>query len=451
MLNEWKNKKVLVMGLGLLGGGVATTKWLVKKGAQVTVTDIKPYSVLKNSVRQLRPINQKIKFVLGRHQLKDFRQNDIIVVNPGVPRESRFLSEAKKLGKIITNDARIFFDTVENPIIAVTGTRGKTTTVNWLVHFLRGYWPKAAVGGNSSDNPLLALIDKLSDKKTPVVVELSSWQLELLPGARFAPFIAIITNLFPDHLNRYHSMRDYALAKANIFRNQNKHQFLVLNKGNRWTNFFKKQKPQSRLYYFSDWLKIVGERFDVDFYGRHNLENFLAAAGGAHLAGVPWSVIFKRLKTLPIIAYRQQKILQKHNLTIINDATATSPEAVTAALERFSCWGEIILLGGGTDKNLSFIDWARTVKRIVKPENLFLLNGSATKKMVGELKKIGYFRKFKPQVFDDLLLILKKIKLIIRKAKFIVLFSPGAASFEKFKNEFDRGQKFNFLVKKLRF
>lgn len=463
---EFKGRKVLVMGLGLLGGGIATAKWLVKKGAQVTITDLKPRSVLKDSIRQLGLAVKKINFVLSKHRLEDFRKNDVIVVNPAVSRDSRFLTEARKSGKIITNDARIFFDAVENPIIAVTGTRGKTTTVNWLVHFLRARWPKAGIGGNSSDNPLLALIDKLPaptrrrgepDKKNlpagrqaPVVVELSSWQLELLAGARHAPAIAVITNLFPDHLNRYRSMKDYALAKANIFKNQNRSQFLILNAANPWTKFFEKQNPRSRIRYFSNWQKIVKKHFDADFYGRHNLENFLAAAGAAHLAGVSWPAIFKRIKTLPLVPYRQQTILKKKNLLVINDSAATSPEAVMAALTRFYRFGQIILLGGGTDKNLSFAGWAKAIKKFVRPENLFLLNGSATKKMVRELKKINYFKKQKINLFEDLAGLLKSVRQKVSlKQRIIMLFSPGAASFEKFKNEFDRGQQFNGLVQKL--
>jgi len=482
---DFRDKKVLIMGLGLLGGGVATAKWFVKQRAKVTVTDLKTRRQLVSSIEALGSAARKINFVLGRHRIQDFKNNDIIVVNPAVPRESKFLKVAREARKFITNDARIFFDTVQkNPIIAVTGTRGKTTVVNWITHFLKIKYPRVVASGNSSKTPLPSLIDKLHDNRTPAIVELSSWQLELLPGSRRAPDIAVITNIYPDHLNRYRSMKDYVLAKTNIFKGQDRSKTLILNKDDHWTQFFLKKRPRARVYFFSQKkLKPKINKRAVSRFskrGTHNVQNLLVAILVANLQGISWQKIFSRIKSLPEIPYREEFIIKEKNLWVINDSASTSPEATIAALERFCNIGELVLIVGGTDKNLQYNPptggWTRAVKKYVKPENLFLLNGSATRKMVSALRGVGYFVKIKPQLFEELPALFKAAQRrltltsrgLTRKVSvgprlprvqsrgsvrvvphFIILFSPGAASFEKFENEFDRGEKFNTYFRKL--
>ncbi|MDP3764371.1 MAG: UDP-N-acetylmuramoyl-L-alanine--D-glutamate ligase [bacterium] len=456
-----KNKKVLIMGLGLLGGGIATTKWLVKHGAKVTVTDLKSRADLAGSIKALGPAIKKVKLVLGKHNESDFKNNQIIVVNPAVPKESPFLKIAREAGVTLENEATLFFNLCSSPIIAVTGTRGKTTTVNWILHFLNQKYPNSVLTGNSSDSPMLGVLDGL-DGQSPVVVELSSWHLELLPVSKKSPHISVITNIYPDHLNRYKNLTAYAQAKANIFKHQTKNDFLILNKKNPWTKFFLKQsaswRTKSKIIY-SSIVKPPG--FNKSFVqhlvlnmGEHNLQNLVIAALAANLAGVDWNLIKKAVKTLPQIKFRQEIIYQKDGLTIVNDTTATSPDATIAALNRFAYRGStsIVLITGGTSKNLEFNPpvggWARAVKKHIKPANLFLLDGSATKKMLDSLGE-KYFKKSRPQLYLDFNILLtsalKHAKLI--KGKKVLLFSPSAASFEKFKNEFDRGERFNQFFK----
>ncbi|KKU93807.1 MAG: UDP-N-acetylmuramoylalanine-D-glutamate ligase [Candidatus Jorgensenbacteria bacterium GW2011_GWA1_48_13] len=446
---DFRNKRVLVMGLGLLRGGASAAKWVVNHGARVTVTDLKPRRELQRSLKSLGEARRKIKFVFGRHRVSDFRNNEIIVVNPAVPRETLYLKIAKKAGAQLENEASIFFRFCRNPMVGVTGTRGKTTTANWIYHFLKKKYSHAALTGNSSDNPMLAALDKL-DSKSPVVVELSSWHLELLPQSGKSPHVAVITNLYPDHLNRYPSMKSYASAKANIFLNQSKNDFLLLNKDNSWTKFFRGFKPKGKIVYFPVSLGLNLEKFKRA-YGLHNFYNLNVAILVARHFGITLQEIKKAIKNLPQIRFRQEIILKRKNLEIINDTTATTPEATIAALGRFRNTGELFLITGGTDKKLGFTEWARTVKKCVKPGNLFLLNGSATKKMVLALKKAGYFRKIKPYIFENLSVLIKAVKVNLKPKTYnlstTILFSPGATSFEKFKNEFDRGERFNRLVK----
>ncbi len=435
------------MGLGLLGGGIATAKWLVKHGAEVTVTDLKSRADLSGSIKSLGSAARKIRLALGRHEESDFRSHQIVVVNPAVPKESLFLKIARDSGAGLENEASLFFRFCKNPAIGVTGTRGKTTTVNWIHHFLKQKYPHTVLTGNSSDHPMLKALDGL-DGHSPVVVELSSWHLEILPESKRSPHIAVITNIYPDHLNRYKNITEYASAKANIFKHQTKEDFLILNKKNDWTKFFLKQsaswRTNSRIKFapFSPPFSLLSH-FDL---GEHNLQNLKTATLAAHLAGVGWDLIKPAIKTLPQIKFRQEVVYKKGGLTVVNDTTATSPDATVTALKRFGHQGEIlILITGGTDKKLEFADWAKMVKKTVKPENLFLLEGSATAKMISSLNQIGYFKKIKPNFFIDFEILLasalKRAQTI--KGKKILLFSPGAASFEKFKNEFDRGERFN--------
>ncbi|HXF44150.1 MAG TPA: UDP-N-acetylmuramoyl-L-alanine--D-glutamate ligase [Candidatus Paceibacterota bacterium] len=446
----FKNKKVLIAGLGILGGGIAAARWFVKHGAKVTVTDLKTKKELSYSIKLLGAAAKKIRFVLGKHNAEDFKRNEFIIVNPGVPRTSKFLRIAKKAGARLENEASIFFRFCRNPVIAVTGTRGKTTTVNWIYHFLKKKYPQAVLTGNSSTNPMLAVLDKL-DGRNPVVVELSSWHLELLPKSGMAPHIAVITNLYPDHLNRYSSMKSYARAKANIFSDQTEEDFLLLNKDNGWTKFFFSLRPKSRIVYFPVPLGLSLGNFKRE-KGIHNFYNLNVAIIIARHFGLSWSDIRKALKTLPQVRFRQEVILKRKGLIVVNDSTATTPEAVEAALDRFKLAGELVLVTGGTDKKLDFGRWAKRVKKCVKPENLFLLEGTATKKMVRALNKIGYFRKIKPQIFEEFNVLLKtvekKLKPKTHNLSTVILFSPGATSFEKFQNEFDRGEKFNLYAKK---
>src|SRR3989338_3470677 len=232
--------KALVMGLGLHGGGVATAKWLVYHGATVTATDKRTKEVLAQSIKALR--NIPIRYVLGEHRHEDFRRNDLVVVNPGVPRESEYLQTAMKSGNQIENDASLFFRYTTNPVIAVTGTRGKTTVTLWVATLLQKKYKDVLPSGNTPDNAFLKEFERLSTcllrqkisqitdgENIPVVAEMSSWQLErFLSGGR-APHVSVITNLYPDHLNRYNGIRDYANAKANIFALQKPDDFLILN------------------------------------------------------------------------------------------------------------------------------------------------------------------------------------------------------------------------------
>lgn len=451
-----KNKKVLLVGLGILGGGLSTAKFLLQQGAKLTITDLRDKKVLAPSIKKLR--NKKIKYIFGKHRKTDFKNNEIIVFNPAISIFSPWIKLAKSYcRKPIENDLSLFLKNKRPEYIAVTGTRGKTTVSHWINHFLFN----SVLGGNIPERGLLKIINK---KTKLFILELSSFQLEFIKKGLKAPKIAIITNLYNDHLNRYGIFKNYLDQKAKIFLNQDKNDFLILNADNKYTKDFLKLKPKSKIYYFSlkkfhknqnglfitdskiyfqenAHISAIAGKCAISDWADFQKSNLLAALLGAYLYCRDWRKLIKKIKTLPQVPFRQEIVLQNKNLTIINDAVATSPDATIAALEKFhgrkNC---LILIIGGTDKNLEFKELSDKIKKYIKKENLYLLEGSATRKLTQELKEN------KLKIFNNLKEILLDIKQ--NKKTGIILFSPASASFEKFKNEFDRGRQFNKLVKK---
>ncbi|MDP3729616.1 MAG: UDP-N-acetylmuramoyl-L-alanine--D-glutamate ligase [bacterium] len=461
----FKGKKVLVFGLGVLGGGVATTNWLLKHGARVTTTDIKDKKALAESLRQ---INGRVQLSLGGHTKRDIDAHDIVVVNPDVSINNPFIRYAFSKHKIVLNEALIFNSLFSGELVGVTGTRGKTTTVHWTNYFLNGA-RTAIIAGNSPQHQFLKVLDT-SRSIDVAVTELSSFHLELFDRSHRAPDVAVITNVYQDHLNRHGSLKNYAETKARIFLGQTASQHAILNYDNPWTKHFISMRPRGHQWFFSRikslpkslngiWLKKDTVYFQKDEAikklfilgdfikekGMHNVENFLASALAAFCAGCPWDIIKKRIQTLPSVMFRQETIFKNNRMTIINDTTATSPEGGIAAVNRFGA-PHCILITGGTDRQLSFTKWAQSVQKHIAPKNMVFLTGSATKKM---REKLPASYRAMP-VYDTLD---ECVKVALVKAglykKSVVLFSPSSKSFEKFKNEFDRGEQFNKIIRRL--
>ncbi len=535
MIEEIKNKKVLIFGLGILGGGIEAVRWFYKNGAKLIITDKKTKKELLPSIKKLKKI--KSKYVLGKHKFEDIDSSDIVYFNPGVSYKSEWVQYAKEKGKEIVNDCYLFFKYAKGDIIAITGTRGKTTTTTWIYEFLRKFFGnKVLLGGNQPEKSLFKILDKTKENSISVL-EISSFQLEFYSNADSrrlsdikAPKIAIITNIYNDHLNRYSGFEEYAEVKAKIFQNQTENDYLILNLDNDWTNFFLSLKPKSQVYFVSlkkkppKGIYVKNEKVFIkdekeyqifpikkfkEIYGEHNFYNLLFAILAVYLYLKSKNIKdpqdkIKKLKNfilnLKTPEFRQEIVYKDKNLMIVNDSAATSPDATINAIERFKKYKNLILITGGTDKNLDFKDLAKKIKKEIKPKNLILLNGSATKKLIEELRKIKYplieeniFDDLKEAVYRGLAPILTQInkdnktrinhelnelntnKFVKHSWKFeknscnkdtsdnqrniyphssalyprlsVVLFSPASASFEKFKNEFDRGKKFNKIIK----
>ena len=414
MMKLFKNKKVTIMGLGLLGGGVGVAKFFCQQGAEVLVTDSKTKRQLKESVDKLKGLS--IEFVLGKHRKEDFINTDLVIKNPGVPADSPYLKIAKKHKIPIKTDVSIFFDLCQAPIIGITGTKGKSTTATLIYLLLKKKYNKTFLAGNIGISPL-EILSKITEK-SKVVLELSSFELEDL---KKSPHIAVITTLFPDHLNRYKNFRKYIEAKKPIFKYQKKNDILILNYDNPEVKKLASEAPSKVLFFRNSCIS--------------------AALAVAKLFKISKKDIKKVLSNFKGVPNRQELIAAKKGIRYINDTTATTPQSVILAIntfkKRFPNSG-IILIAGGLDKNLNYKNLAEEIKRNVS--SLILLPGTASNKIKRELGsfKINWARSMKEVV--------KKAVSLAQKGD-IVLLSPGAASFNLFKNEFDRGEQFKEAVK----
>lgn len=402
--------------MGLLGGGVGVAKFFTRQGANVLVTDLRTKKELEPSLEKLKGL--PIKYVLGKHRGEDFKNADLIIKNPAVPPDSPYLKIARENNIPIKTDIEIFFDLCPAKIIGVTGTKGKSTTATLIYKFLKTKYPDTLLAGNIGKTPLEILLRMKKNSK--VVLELSSFELEDL---KKSPQVAVVTTLFPDHLNRYKSFNDYIKAKKPIFKYQKKNDVLFLNRDNPETKKLGSE-AKSKICFFSD--GSAAERV-VRFFK------------------VPKKDIHKVLANFKGVPSRQELIAIKRGVKYINDTTATTPQSVILAIKTFKNnfpKARIILIAGGVDKNLNYRDLAKEIKKNVK--YLILLPGDASDKLKKEL--------FETRVSVSFV---KSMEQAVRKARQlaekgdIVLLSPGAASFNLFKNEFDRGEQFIRAVKKI--
>jgi UDP-N-acetylmuramoylalanine--D-glutamate ligase len=457
-----KDKKILLLGLGLHGGGVATARWLHLKGAKLIVSDLKDKDTLSLSLENLSK-QKDISYVLGKHRERDVQWADIIIYNPGVPKESKYLKLAKKLKKPIYNEASLFFDRCKAPIIAVTGTRGKSTTASLIASMCEKKNPRTILAGNIKTSFMLDVLDRAKEDDL-VVLELSSWQLEGLNAVKGAPHIAVVTNLHPDHLNRYKNLTNYYCSKKEIFKHQKEDHYIVLNDEDKVVRDWQKEVcsrtfvfsktthkgngvyiKDKKIFYRNDSKETkILKVSDIELKGEHNLENSLAAVTTAKIIGVKDKDIKKVLKTGIVLEGRQEEVAKIKRIIYINDTTSTTPEAGVAAVERFGSKNKnIILIAGGADKNLEYTEWAKKVKKYCK--KVYLLNGEASSKM----KKSLFGSRGLSAGHNDLGVLVQNISEKASKGD-IVLFSPAAASFNIWNHEFERGDDFVKAIKNLK-
>ena len=460
MNSDFKNKKVLVMGLGLHGGGVAAARWLVKRGAEVTVTDLHDRKELKSSLEKLKGL--KIKYALCGHNAEDFKMADTVVQNPGVPYDSPYLKIAKKFGAEIVNEATLFFKYAKSKnIIGITGTKGKSTTSTLVHKILRAKWPKSLLAGNIRDTAMLDIADR-AEKNTPIVLELSSWQLEGLEKIHTGPRIAVITNIYQDHLNRYPSYQAYVAAKENILKFQKNEDCAILNYDNAILRALGKKyiKRGRKIYWFSKAKKTISAHLkngwiffgdqkimplsEIQIPGEHNIENVLAAACVAKILRVPGNIIRKQIALFQGVPNRLELIRSVNGTKYYNDTTATSPDAAISALKTLGNADKknIILIAGGANKKLGYKRFVEAINKFVKI--LIVFPGTATKKILNESLRLDQI--IGAQSMDFAV----NAAVSLAKTGDIVLLSPGAASFGMFLHEFDRGEKFVKAVKELK-
>ncbi len=450
-------KRVLVVGLGVHGGGLGVTKFLVKHGAQVTVTDLRTPQQLAPSLEALRGL--PVRYVLGEHRLDDLTGVDMVIRNPAVPAESPFLAAARARGIQIEMEMGLFFKLCAAPVIGITGTKGKTTTTLLTGAILRQIAPDTVVAGNLQVSAL-ELLPTIT-ATTPVVLELSSWQLEGLEPHRLSPHVGVITNISEDHLNRYPSFAAYAQAKAMVVRWQTIDDVAVLNRddaivagfvgeGRGQVAWFSRRQPVDGVFLdgsqiVMNWRgrhELLCDRTDIQVPGEHNVENVLAACAAAIAWGADPEIMRTGVQQFAGAEHRLEYVREIAGIKMYNDSAATAPAATMAALRAFG--GPVVLLGGGADKNLDFSELGRAISGRVKA--LVLLEGTATDKLAQAVEAAGG-----TQIagrYDDITnAVQKAYELAV--AGDVVVLSPGCASFGMFANEFDRGEKYKQAVQSL--
>ena len=448
-----KNKNILIQGLGLNGGGTGVALFFLKNGFNIRITDLKSESDLKKSIDILSSFSLNIEYVLGRHRDEDFLWADFVVKGPAVPPNNKYIMLAKNNGATISSDIDIFLNITPSPIFAITGSKGKSTTVSAIYSIFKSKSSNSYLGGNITISPL-DFFDKL-DENSLVILELSSWQLRDIANSTFSFKGSAITNILNDHQNYYNSIADYINDKIIITKNQSENDFLILPFKDNYLNS-EDIKTAAKKYTFSIDDKN-GDFFSdgINFYFRNSDKliklldtkdivakglgakiNILLAVSFCYLAGIDLDSIREGIKKFSGVKYRLDLIRELNGIKFYNDTTATIPEAVIQSIKSFD--EPIIWIGGGNDKCLDF----SVLKEVISiPKKIFLLTGDGSDKIKKILNENGI-----DFIEDSSLenLIISAFRL--SNSGDIILFSPGATSFGLFQNEFHRGDVFNEIV-----
>lgn len=458
---DFSKKNITVMGLGLHGGGVGVIRFLHEAGANICVTDLKANHQLAVSLDKLKDLPE-IKYVLGQHREEDFTAADMIVKNPAVPWTNKYIQLALENNIPVEIDSSLFFKLCKNKIIGVTGTRGKTTTTSLIYEILR----EAGIGPIKVGIGQISVLDKLKELENDsvVVFELSSWRLSALGRYQISPEIAVVTNIFQDHLNYYSSMEEYLDDKKYILANQKKSDFCVLNWddamlmkleheiSSRIVKFSKHKIEAGRSVYVSDGAiyskygsdeKRIMDLSEITLKGAHNISNILASIGVAQALNIKPEIVKKGVLAFTGLPHRLEFIRELDGVKYYNDTAATSPDGAISSLNSFA--EDLVLIAGGSDKNLDMRELAKAIKD--KTDRVIFLEGIGTDKIITELRNTGEDIDF--TIADSMEEAVALARNLAKKGE-VILLSPGTASFGIFLNEFDRGDKFKLAVNNLR-
>ena len=436
---QFKGKKITVMGLGLLGGAVNDIIFLAKNRADLTVTDLKNAKELKSSIKKLKKY-LKIKFVLGKHRMEDFKKADLILQPGNVPIDSPYLAEAgKNKIPIYVSESLFAKYASEVMMIGVTGTRGKSMVTALIYEILSKNLKKKKIyfGGNVRNVSTLALLGKVKFGDV-VVMELDSWALHGMGNIKKSPYISIFTSFMPDHMNYYkNSMENYFNDKANIFKYQKKDDILIIRPDMK--KFIKSKNVKGKL--------IVVNAKNMDKYnfsvpGKFQKENLACAVEVAKQFKIPDSKITQALKNFKGLEGRLQYIKTVKGVKIYNDNNATTPEATIAGIEALkNNKRNIILICGGADKKLPLDDFVKVVNKYCKA--VIMIPGTGTDILSSRKLKVESYK------VENLNKAVEKAKKLA-KTEDIILFSPAFASFGQFNNEYERNDLFLKIIKKLK-
>ncbi len=443
------DKKVLVVGLARTG--IACARFLVNRGARVTVTDMKPADRVAGEMAELARF--PITWELGGHDESSFLTSDLIVVSPGVPMEHPLLLKAKSAGQEIISEVELASRFLSVPLVAITGTNGKTTTTTLIGELFKACGRHPFVGGNIG-TPLI----QATEAEVPadvVVAEISSFQLEWISS--FRPRIAILLNLTEDHLDRYLEMETYCSAKARIFENQTGDDYALLNLD---APLVARLAPllKARLFPMSQKQELVEGIFHRDgvitfrhdgkearfptadylLKGSHNTENIMAALASALLSGCDESRCGKAVASFAGLRHRMELVRRINGVAWYEDSKGTNVGSVVKSLESFP--GGITLIAGGKDKGGSYEPLAELVRERVAH---LILIGEARQRLsraLGELTDTRF-----AETLEEAVAVAHRLT----RPGGVVLFSPACSSFDMFRDYEERANRFISAVQRL--
>jgi UDP-N-acetylmuramoylalanine--D-glutamate ligase len=446
---DFKDKKIVIIGMGKTG--IATANFLGSRGGRVVVTDEKPRELWDE---QYADIAKERWLETGSYNADILSGADMVIPSPGVPPYNDILATAilKKIPVISEIELAYLF--LKKPLIAVTGTNGKTTTASLLGEIFVRAGKKVFVGGNIG-NPLIEYAGT-KQKEDFVVAEISSFQLQWTE--KFHPFVAIILNVTPDHINYHGSFDEYRRIKARVFANQNGSDFAIINAGDpaqesmvrgiraKVALFSSAKEMQHGIYLKDD--ALVFKMFDgsqeqyplsmIKIPGLHNAENIMAAVMAARFCGCSRTGIIAAINDFRGLPHRIEYIGEKKNIRFYDDSKGTNVGSVVRALDTFS--EPVILLLGGRDKDGDFDALQSILTKKVKKVILFGEARDRIESLIGKgvpSEKRQTLREAVESAYKN------------AAAGDVVLLSPGCASFDEFKNYKERGNFFKEVFRNL--
>jgi len=450
---ELKGKKVLVVGLGK--SGLAAALFLRRRGALVTVSDVRSAEALAKDIPAL--LDEGIMVETGGHGLLTFRRQDLIVVSPGVPLNTPELAQVKSFGLPVIGELELAARFLKGKMLAITGSNGKTTTTALVGEILEKAGIPTLVGGNIGV-PVVALIEQSTDE-TWSVLEVSSFQLE--STVQFRPSIAVILNITPDHLDRHGSFENYALAKERIFAAQHEDDFVVLNADNARAAQAA-ARSVARVYFFSmehsvlrgAWveegtivfrtgkdepIEKIMPLSGITLKGAHNVENVLAAVCAARLAGATAEQVRAGVEGFQAVEHRLEYVTTINGVEFYNDSKATNVDATAKAIAAFQTGIHLIL--GGKDKGSDYTQLSPLLRSRVRAVYTI---GAAAAKIESHLR--GVVSILSCETLDNAV---DAAGSAARPGE-VVLLAPACSSFDQFENYEQRGKVFKELVNERR-
>lgn len=450
---EWQKKNILIIGMAR--SGISSAKLCSRLGAKVKIQDMKTREELIPTLEEEMNLLERmgIELILGEDLEPIIKTQDLIVLSPGVPTDLEFIQKAKQMNIPVWSEIELGYALCPCPVVAITGTNGKTTTTTLVGEIMKAYNPNTYVVGNIG-TPFTDKVEKIKSDDF-VVAEISSFQLETIHT--FKPKVSAILNITPDHLNRHKTYENYISAKERIFENQDSSDYCILNEDDDICRKMKEKVraqiiPFSRKKELNEGVFVKGDEIyikwnhinvgicktsELQILGEHNIENALAAVAITICLGVPIEIIKKILISFKGVEHRIEYVDTIDGVQYFNDSKATNVDAAIIGIKAMK--RPIVLIGGGMDKGADFTDWINMFPDKVKH---LILIGETSDTIIQTAHKKGFFNITKASSLKEAVMLAKEIA----ESGDCVLLSPACASWDMFKSYEERGDLFKQAV-----